>query len=304
VSPCDRTIFAPCPPGLPCAPFAFSVSTSSFPALRSPPDRRTIANLWHPEGAPTERVNARRSLVTSAAALPALAVMPPGIASVEPDPILAAMERYQAAHVASLAEGTPVDVSPLAAREALAKTAPTTPRGLVTYLDFVISESGELSSPDFVTFLFDGDEENLDFARSLARAVRGMAGLRSAGAISSSATAMAPRPEADDKLVALAAEVCELNNELCRAIEVTDTAQLGGCESDYRAAQAAQATISDRIDDAIDAMDEIRARSIRGLAAKARVADLLMRDSEVHSSIGRSVWMAIDDLLAMEGAQS
>lgn len=109
---------------------------------------------------------------------------------------------------------------------------------------------------------------------------------------------------ADDKLVALAAEVCELNNKLCRAIEVTDAAQLGGCEADYRAAQAAQEAVSDRVDDAIDAMDEIRARSIRGLAAKARVADLLMRDSEVHSSIGRSVWMAIDDLLAMDGAHS
>ena len=108
---------------------------------------------------------------------------------------------------------------------------------------------------------------------------------------------------ADDKLVALAAVVCELNNKLCRAIEVTDAAQFG-CEADYRAAQAAQEAISDRVDDAIDAMDEIRAQSIRGLAAKARVADLLMRDSEVHSSIGRSVWMAIDDLLAMEGAQS
>jgi hypothetical protein len=93
---------------------------------------------------------------------------------------------------------------------------------------------------------------------------------------------------ADDRLVALAAVVCELNNEHCRAIEVTDAAQFG-CEADYRAAQAAQEAVSDRVDDAIDAMDEIRAQSIRGLAAKARVADLLMRDSEVHSSIGRSV---------------
>jgi hypothetical protein len=109
---------------------------------------------------------------------------------------------------------------------------------------------------------------------------------------------------ADDRLVALAAEVHKVHDELYEAIVVTDTAQGTADDAAYVAAQAAQEAVSDRMHGVIDAMEEIRAQSIRGLAAKARVADLLLReDGEVHS-ISRSVWTIVDDLLAMEGAQS
>src|ERR1700683_1808070 len=57
-----------------------------------------------------------------------------------------------------------------------------------------------------------------------------------------------------------------------------------------------------RIEEATDAMDEICARSIPGLIAKARVADLRLRvNGEPHSE-GRYAWSVIDDLLALGSA--
>ena len=50
----------------------------------------------------------------------------------------------------------------IAARASLANTAPTTRAGLVAYLDYVLAESLD-------DFLFDGDDETMDFVRSLAR---------------------------------------------------------------------------------------------------------------------------------------
>jgi hypothetical protein len=109
---------------------------------------------------------------------------------------------------------------------------------------------------------------------------------------------------ADDRLVALAAEVRKVYVELGEAVAVTDAAQLLADNAAYVAARAAQDAVSARMYGVIDTMEEIRAQSIRGLAAKARVADLLMRQDGVSHSEGREVWMAIDDLLAMEGAAS
>jgi hypothetical protein len=104
----------------------------------------------------------------------------------------------------------------------------------------------------------------------------------------------------DDRLVALADEVQKIYVDLGDAIAVTDAAQGTADDAAYIAAQAAQEAVSDRMHGVIDTMEDIRAQSIKGLAAKARVADLLMRQDGVSHSVGRSVWMAIDDLLAME----
>jgi hypothetical protein len=144
----------------------------------------------------------RRSLVTSAAALPALAV--PAVAALaEPDPIYAAIEKDRALYAAFIArcdyeggleksgvklvpgpgEGeygrtfemvAAVDAS-VNARKELANTAPATLAGLAAYLDYVLAETDKLSSDDFPTFFFDGEEETLDFVRSLRRGATALA---------------------------------------------------------------------------------------------------------------------------------
>jgi hypothetical protein len=49
-------------------------------------------------------------------------------------------------------------------------------------------------------------------------------------------------------------------------------------------------------------MKELQAQSLKGQASKARVADLLMRENGVPHSEGRTVWMVVDDLLAIDSA--
>jgi len=144
----------------------------------------------------------RRSIVASAAAaLPALAVPAVALASTEPDPIFAAIEKERALNTAFLARcryeddlveagvklapasgedsRTPEMVAAVnaavVARQELANTAPTTLSGLVAYIDYVLTESEKLSSPGLEVFFFDGEEETLDFVRSLWRSAATMA---------------------------------------------------------------------------------------------------------------------------------
>jgi hypothetical protein len=63
----------------------------------------------------------------------------------------------------------------VAARQELANTAPTTLPGIVAYLDYVLTEGEKLSSPEWEVFFFDGEEETLDFVRSLRRSAATMA---------------------------------------------------------------------------------------------------------------------------------
>lgn len=56
-----------------------------------------------------------------------------------------------------------------------------------------------------------------------------------------------------------------------------------------------------RIEDATDAVSKIPARSLRALAAKARVADVRLRCNGVPHSEGDYAWWVID-FLALEGA--
>ena len=138
----------------------------------------------------------RRHLVTTAAALPALA-MPAaaGTLAYEPDPIFAAIEKDRAADVAYYARSdyendleesghkltpaaddhrTPEMVALVtasrAARAELANTAPTTPAGMVAYLDYVVSKS--VDELMFEGWNGDEDDEAMDFIRSLARGAR------------------------------------------------------------------------------------------------------------------------------------
>jgi hypothetical protein len=131
----------------------------------------------------------RRSLVASAAALPALAVPAVAIAATaEPDPIFAAIEKFRTPEVAWLArcqyeEERGIDTPELAAlidacnaaRSELADTIPTTPAGLIAYLDYIVSENDRLttledgSRADIEIFLFVDDHETGRFVRSLAR---------------------------------------------------------------------------------------------------------------------------------------
>jgi hypothetical protein len=137
----------------------------------------------------------RRSLVASAASLPALALPAVAVAaSAEPDPIFAAIEKYQHAKEVCLAmdiyddvEPTPTpedEADPRAAvvdtRLRLAETVPTTLAGLRKYLDFVLAETARLSSDDYTEFFFCNDpemQELLPFVQSLARSVRHIAGV-------------------------------------------------------------------------------------------------------------------------------
>jgi hypothetical protein len=110
---------------------------------------------------------------------------------------------------------------------------------------------------------------------------------------------------ADDRLVALASEVFKIYNvELDHAIDMLEAAEIGGDRHDLAAAEAVEIEVHDRLSNALDAVQEIRAQSVRGLAAKARVADLMCRDNgKVHSTgLGRrDAWMVVDDILAMTG---
>jgi hypothetical protein len=114
----------------------------------------------------------RRSIVASAAALPALAVPAVALASVEPDPIYAAIEEYNRAKVPVEREGASrAEVNAaVAAREQLAKTEPTTKAGLIAFLDLAVAEQERLQIP-----VFDGEYETMCFIESLARSVRALA---------------------------------------------------------------------------------------------------------------------------------
>jgi hypothetical protein len=136
----------------------------------------------------------RRLLVTTAAALPALAV--PAAAKTpnhERDPIFAAIEKYRTMEAAFIARchyedelrpapgnsQTPEMLAAVnagrAARAALANTAPTTLAGMVAYLDYVVSESDKLDELLFEGGDDDGNDEARDFVRSLARGARQIA---------------------------------------------------------------------------------------------------------------------------------
>ena len=157
----------------------------------------------------------RRSLVASAASLPALAVPAVAVAAtIAPDrsienhdPIFAAIEKYGRADEACSArfryedglEDGHVDLTPapddhrtpalaaavtavVVARRELADTTPTTLAGLSAYLDFVVAETAKLSSDSYEEFFFadDGEiDETMPFVRSLARSARHIAGMAS-----------------------------------------------------------------------------------------------------------------------------
>jgi hypothetical protein len=97
---------------------------------------------------------------------------------------------------------------------------------------------------------------------------------------------------ADDQLVALAGEAIKLNNEF-------ELAHVTG------AAWDAIVAIGDQLVNTLNAVKRIRAQSLRGLVAKARVADCEYRaHGDPHSEGPHDAWMVVDDLLAMGGARS
>jgi len=122
----------------------------------------------------------RRSLVTSAAALPALAVPAVAVAaanmptwrapmlseqSAEPDPIFAAIESYKFWDKASVELGD--EETP--ARWRLCQTPPTTLAGPVALLNFAVEEQQHLQVP-----LPDDHPETMVFIESLAQSVRAL----------------------------------------------------------------------------------------------------------------------------------
>ncbi len=115
------------------------------------------------------------NMIVSASAISA-ATLAPAIASTSADPIFAAIERCRAAEAAALIEANakqPRDVRP--AREALARTAPTTPEGLAALAAFLKEQTVE-----FGEFYFEGEDEELSeqiqFAKTLAFATQAMIG--------------------------------------------------------------------------------------------------------------------------------
>jgi ABC-type sugar transport system substrate-binding protein len=141
----------------------------------------------------------RRALVAGAAAtLPAIAAGPAAAATLNgPDPIFAVIEAHKSNHAAFLARcryedeleekgirleraiddyRTPemvalVDAG-IAARVAIAETAPTTPAGLAAVLRFIDEETDKLG--DF--FFPEETDESQRFVRTMERAVLGMTG--------------------------------------------------------------------------------------------------------------------------------
>jgi hypothetical protein len=153
----------------------------------------------------TTMSQSRRAILTTAAALPALAMPVIAIAATAGpgDPIYAAIEKYRIAEDAFIARceyeddlkenGVKLARAPgegeygrtsemvvvvdavVAARAELANIAPTTLVGLVAYLDCVIAESERLSGDEMEIFFFEEGEETLDLVRSLARSARALA---------------------------------------------------------------------------------------------------------------------------------
>jgi hypothetical protein len=180
----------------------------SIPAIDSP-DYLTkdsageiINDLAPAQSARTSRRVFMNSIVSAASLVAAAKVVAPSVVKAETaadgdDPIFAAIGRERTLNDAFLARAryeddlaergmevasddsrSPemvaiVDAS-VAARVALANTAPTTLRGLIAYLDYVIAEGEKLSSEDLPVFFFDGEEETTNFVRSLARCVHGL----------------------------------------------------------------------------------------------------------------------------------
>jgi hypothetical protein len=124
----------------------------------------------------------RRSLVASAAALPALAV--PAMAEQNPqsghvtdDPIYAAIEHYKYwnQRTDELWDDRPSPEAEAArdaavnARWRLCDTAPASWTGLVALLDFAMSEQARLECP-----LPDDHDETMNFIAALSRCVSGL----------------------------------------------------------------------------------------------------------------------------------
>jgi hypothetical protein len=124
----------------------------------------------------------RRAILAGAAMLPALAIIPatalPAIGGT--DPIFAAIERCRVVEAAGLIEPAPPEAKDIRpAREALARTSPTTPAGLVALTGFLREQTAT-----FGEFYFDTtSDEPATFASSLDDAVRGMAGLKPWGGV-------------------------------------------------------------------------------------------------------------------------
>ena len=117
----------------------------------------------------------RRTLVTSAAALPALSV--PALASAEPDPIFAAIETYRDTHATFNAipedEGEDYEEAywqMYDAHRAIFVTVPTTMTGVLALIRFL--EQQVEGSYDFVTLGMD-EEDNHDYgAQALFASLR------------------------------------------------------------------------------------------------------------------------------------
>jgi hypothetical protein len=155
------------------------------------------------DGMTTTSTLSRRTLVASTAALPALAV--PVVAGTAPaDPIFAAIELYRTCqaefsalcdHDDHLEEIGQLVCAPddhrsvemvaqverdIAARVALARTAPTTIEGLAAYLEFVVSEGKERSTVGEIDLTFQDDFNGVRecdlFLQSIAQSARSLAG--------------------------------------------------------------------------------------------------------------------------------
>jgi hypothetical protein len=142
----------------------------------------------------------RRSIVASAAALPALAVPAVVSAAVEPDPIYAVIEKDRLLEVAfqarcayedgpdcrgiELQRAAPDDdrtpemawivTASVESRWTVATTAPTTMAGLLAVLEYAVSECDRLSSDDLPVCYFDDHAEMSAFIRSMTESVRGL----------------------------------------------------------------------------------------------------------------------------------
>jgi hypothetical protein len=230
-----------------------SENASSILAIDSPDHRRRETAGEIVDDSPAQSVRTSRrvfmnSVVSAASLVAATKIVPAAVLQVE-DPIFAAIERYRKGLAAFIVQcereneavsddyQTPEMVAAvdenIHSRMKLAATMPTTPAGLSALMDFVVTQSEAEG-----TFIFEDDcepheSELYAFMETLARAVRGMAGLRPVS-LSAQKALDAPTLEVDPIFAAIArhAETVTKFNEAVRARnDLQDALPLDRCQS-------------------------------------------------------------------------
>jgi hypothetical protein len=250
----------------------------------------------------------RRALVASTAVMPAVAMLglPAAAEPAAPDPIFAAMVRYQSTSKAFYARctyendleraGQKLTPAPgeyrrtsemvavvnasIAGRKELAAASPTTLPGLLSYLRFVHERSVEEE-----ICLFDGDDETLIFIESIGRSARALGAAALPALAGTAAVAITPDP------------IFAAIEHFRAASDVHSAACEGEPSSrhpEYREWYSRQTTACHAQQDALDAMLQVRPTTKAGAVAVIEVylqhyRDEPSEEGELLKLIGQAI---------------